>query len=131
MRVYCGHSIQGKYGKDATETQIKENCDAIIVLAKQLRKALPDIEFYVPAEHEDFVHRAYLGGYLTIPQILEIDCQIIDSCAAVVILVPNGDELQGGRKIEYDYAVEKNIPVVVYRLVGEAIEWLTHQQITR
>ncbi len=131
MRVYCAHSIQGKYGKDATETQIKENCDAIIVLVKQLRKILPAIEFYVPAEHEGFVHRAYLGGYLTIPQILEIDCQIIDDHDAVIILVPDGDELQGGRKIEYNHAVEKNIPVVVYRLIGEAIEWLIHQQMTR
>ncbi len=131
MRVYCAHSIQGKYGDNATETQIKENCDAIIVLANQFRKALPHMDFYVPAEHEDFVHRAYLWGYLTIPEILQIDCLIIDDCNVVIIFVPDGDELQGGRKIEYDYAVKKNIPVVVYRLVDEAIRWLTQQQMTR
>ena len=131
MRVYCSHSIRGKYGKDATPTQMKENCDAMIALVNQLRKAMPDIEFYVPAEHEDFVQIAYDIDYLSEDEILEIDCLIIDGCGAVIVLVPDGDELQGGREVEYDHAVEKNIPVVVYRLVGEAIEWLTHQQLTR
>jgi nucleoside 2-deoxyribosyltransferase len=131
MRVYCSHSIQGKYGAAATETQMKENCEAMLVLANQLRKALPHMEFYVPAEHEDFVHLAYKTGRLTIDEILDIDCLIIDGCDAVIVLVPDGDELQGGRKVEYDHAVKKNIPVVVYRRVGEAIEWLTHQQMTR
>lgn len=131
MRVYCSHSIRGKYGKDATRTQMKESCDEMIVLANQLRKALPHIEFYVPAEHEDFVQWAYDLGYLVECEILEIDCRIIDDCDAVIVLVPDGDELQGGRKVEYDHAVGHNVPVCVYRLVGEAIEWLAHQQISR
>lgn len=131
MKVYCSHSIRGKYGKDATHTQMKENCDAMLVLVKQLRKALPNMEFYCPAEHEDFVQLAYDTDYLTEVEILEIDCMIINGCDAVIVLVPDGDELQGGRKIEYDHAIETGVPVVVYRLVGEAIEWLTHQQMMR
>ena len=131
MKVYCSHSIRGKYGKDATHAQMKENCDAMIVLGNQLRKALPNIEFYVPAEHEDFVQLAYDANYLNENEILEIDCMIINGCDAVVVLVPDGDELQGGRKIEYDHAVSHSKPVVIYRLVGEAIEWLGHIQITR
>jgi nucleoside 2-deoxyribosyltransferase len=110
---------------------MKENCDAMIRLANQLRKALPNIEFYVPAEHEDFVSIAYALNYLSEEEILEIDCKIIDYCDAVIVLVPQGDELQGGRKVEYDHAVENNIPVCVYCLVGEATNWLVHQQITR
>lgn len=131
MKVYVSHSIRGKHGKNATHAQMKENCDAIIVLVNQLRKALPNIEFYVPAEHEDFVQTAYDIGYLVEEEILEIDCLIIDGCDAVVVFVPDGDELQGGRKVEYDHAIKENIPVLVYRRVDEAIEWLTHQQMTR
>ena len=131
MKVYISHSIRGKQGKNATHTQMQENCDAVIVVAKQLRKALPHIDFYVPAEHEDFVQFAYDIGYLVEEEILEIDCLIIDGCDAVIVLVPDGDEIQGGRKIEYDHAVDSATPVVVFRLVGEAIEWLTHQQMTR
>ena len=131
MKVYISHSIRGKHGKNATHTQMQENCDAVIAVAKQLRKALPHIDFYVPAEHEDFVQIAQDIGYLVEKEILEIDCLIIDRCDAVIVLVPDGDELQGGRKIEYDHAVDTTTPVVVFRLVGEAIEWLTHQQMTR
>lgn len=131
MRVYCSHSIRGKFGINATPTQMKENCNAMIELANQLRTALPNIEFYVPAEHEDFVQLAFDLDYLDEAEILEIDCLIIDHCDVVIVLVPDGDELQGGRKIEYDHAVGKAIPVVVYQLVGEAIEWLAHQQMTR
>lgn len=131
MKVYCSHSIRGKHGKDATCTQMKENCDAMIVTANQLRKALPDIEFYVPAEHEEFVQGAYKLDYLSEKEILTIDCLIVESCDAVIVLVPDGDELQGGRKIEYDHAVSQFIAVVVYRLADEVIEWLTNQQMTR
>lgn len=131
MKVYVSHSIRGKHGKDATRTQMKENCDAIITQAKQLRNALPHVEFYVPAEHEDFVQVAYSIGYLVEEEILEIDCLIIDGCDAVIVFVPDGDELQGGRKVEHDHAIEKNIPVLVYHRAGEAIEWLAHQQMTR
>ena len=131
MRVYCSHSIRGKLGINATHTQMKENCDSMIELANRLRKALPDIGFYVPAEHEDFVQIAYDLDYLSEDKILEIDCKIIDGCDAVVVLVPDGDELQGGREVEYDYAVSQNTPVVVYRLIGEAIEFLGHLQMTR
>lgn len=131
MKVYVSHSIRGKYGKNATHTQMKENCDAVIVVANQLRKALPHIDFYVPAEHEDFVQIAYDIEYLSEDMILEIDCMIINGCNAVIVLVPDGDEFQGGRKIEYNYAIKRSIPVVVFRLVGEAIEWLSYQQMTR
>ena len=131
MRVYCSHSIRGKYGKAATPTQMKENCDAMIVLANRLREAMPSIEFYVPAEHEDFVQLAYNHHYLREEEILDIDCLIIDNCDAVIVLVPDGDKLQGGRKVEYNHAVDSGVPVVVYRLVGEAIEWLAYIQMTR
>ncbi len=74
---------------------------------------------------------AYDIGYLVEEEILEIDCLIIDGCDAVIVFVPDGDELQGGRKVEYNHAVKCSIPVLVYHRAGEAIEWLAHQQMTR
>lgn len=127
IRVYISHSIRGKYGKNATPTQMKANCDAIIVIAKQLRETIPVAEFYVPAEHEDFVARAYRSGYLTEKQLLDVDCQIIgDTCDAVIIYVPDGDELQGGRLVEYEYAFKHWIPVLVFSEIEQAISWITH-----
>lgn len=106
---------------------MKANCDTIIALVKQLREIIPVAEFYVPAEHEDFVGRAYHLGYLTEKQLLNIDCQIIsDTCDAVIVYVPEGDILQGGRKIEWEYASIHGIPVCIFDTVEGAISWITH-----
>lgn len=126
MRIYISHSIRGKYGKDATNTQMKENCDAIKVVARQLQRTFDMTDFYLPADHEDFVHCAYTSGYMTEKQILDVDCKIIaQTCDAVIIYVPEGDELQGGRLIEYNFAVKNNIPTCIFHKTQQAIEWLT------
>ena len=127
MKIYISHSIRGKYGKDATEAQMTENCNAIKLTAKRLRETFSGVEFYVPAEHEDFVYIAFRDNYINEMDILEIDCKIIsENCNAIIVCVPEGDELQGGRKIEYDFAVKNSIPVVVFKRIDEAINWLTH-----
>lgn len=127
MRFYVSHSIRGKHGKNATPAQMKANCDAIMDIAKKLREVIPVADLYVPAEHEDFVGIAYREGYLTEKQILDVDCQIIlDTCDAIIIYVPQGDKLQGGRKVEHDYAVLNCIPVFVFEYTWEVIEWVSN-----
>ncbi len=123
IRFYLSHSIRGKYGKDATPTQMKVNCDKAILIANLIRNAIPSIEIYVPAEHEDFVGIAYQKHYLTETQLLDVDCTIIDGCKGVIIYVPEGDELQGGRKIEHDHAAPK-MSVWVFDNVEEIINML-------
>ncbi|HDY86674.1 MAG TPA: hypothetical protein ENH82_00990 [bacterium] len=126
MRFYISHSIRGKYGKDATATQMKENCDAIKVIAKQLRDIFPTVDFYLPADHEDFVSIAYCELYLTEKEILDIDCKIIERmCDAVIVYVPEGDELQGGRLVEYDFAIEHFIPVMMFSEIEQAVSYIT------
>jgi len=127
MIFYISHSIRGFAGKNATASQMKANCDIIKAIAKQLRETIPIVDFYVPAESEPFVHRAYQRHYITEKQILDIDCQIIeDICDAVIVFVPEGDTLQGGRKIEYDFAIRNKIPVYIFSKTEQAIEWITH-----
>ncbi len=126
IRFYISHSIRGKYGKDATATQMKENCDAIKVIAEQLRNTFPTADFYLPAEHEDFVGIAYREQYLTEKQILDVDCKIIErTCDAVITYVPEGDELQGGRMIEYKFAIDHDIPVMSFSEIRQAINYIT------
>lgn len=126
MKFYISHSIRGKAGKHATHTQMKKNCDAIIAIATKLWETIPIAEFYVPAEHEEFVHTAHDMEFLTEKQILDIDCAVIKrSCDAVIVYVADGDELQGGRLIEWQFAIDNNIPVFIFRDVGEAISYVT------
>ena len=125
MRFYLSHSIRGKYGKGATQAQMKENCDKAIRIANEIRKTFPQIDVYVPSEHEDFVGIAYRDKYLTEKQILEIDCKIIDGCEGIIIYAPHDDPMQGGREVEYRHAALKGIPTVLFTEVSEAICWLT------
>lgn len=111
---------------DATHTDMKENCRRAILVGKLIRKLLPSIDLYIPAEHEDFVLTAYEGCYLTERQILEIDCLIIDDCDAVIFFLPDDDcELQGGRLVEYNHAVKHNIPIYKFTYVVQVVRWLT------
>ncbi len=126
MRAYLSHSIRGKYGDDATALQMKANCDAIKIIGEQIRWEIPRLDLYIPAEHEDFVGIAYKKHFITEDQILDVDCEIINNCYAVIVYVPDGDELQGGRKIEYDHAVKTKKPVYIFEEVGCAIEYLAN-----
>jgi hypothetical protein len=102
------------------------NCQAAKDMANVIRAACPWLDLYIPAEHEDFVGITYHEKYLTEGQILEIDCKIIDKCdLGTVIYIPEGDELQGGRLIEHDHAINNCLPVCLFDTAKQAIEHLT------
>ena len=117
IKIYVSHSIRGKYGNNATHAQMKENCDTIIEIVKRLRKTFSKVDFYVPAESEPFVQRAFDKKYMDEKQILDVDCSIIDSCDAVIMYIPEDDELQGGRLVENDYSNSKGIPHHIFGLL--------------
>ena len=125
MKYYFSHPIRGKEGPAASHDTQAKNGAAAIKIAKQLRALFPPLELYVPAENETFVQIAYDTGHLSEKQILDIDCRIIDGCDGVIIYVPLGDELQGGRLVEYNHAKATNKPVVVFHVLKEAVDWLT------
>ena len=127
MRVYLSHAMRGKAGINASCDAQNVNCEAAIVLADQLRREFPKMRVYVPAESEPFVAASYLKGYLTIDQILELDCIVVDQCDVVVVYVPEGDELQGGRLVEYNHAIATHKPVVVFSHIADAIGYLYAQ----
>ncbi len=127
MKLYLSHAMRGKPVYAVNSSEHGNNCEIAIGLAEELRKMFPKLRIYVPAESEPFVGAAYKKGYLTIDQILELDCIIVDQCDMVVVYVPEGDELQGGRKIEYDHAVETHKPVVIFSTVRQAADWIYSQ----
>lgn len=124
IRFYLSHPIRGSKGKDATHVDMKENCDKAILIANLIRNAFPSIEIYCPAEHEDFVLLAYQKHYLSEKQILDVDCAIICGCEGVLVYVPEGDKLQGGRKVECDYAVADSKPLWQFDNVENVINRL-------
>ncbi len=127
MRVYLSHSIRGPKGKDATNTDMKENCDRAILVGEFIRGCIPDLDIYIPAEHENFVGLAYQLKYLTEEQILNVDCKIIDTCDIVIVFCPSDDsKVQGGRLVEYEHTVATGKPVYIFKAVADAVKYLTH-----
>ncbi len=133
MKIYVSHQIQGPDGEQATEQSMQENCQKAIQWAELLRMNLghnaihgkgifvggPDGLYlthrdtlYVPAEHEEFVHRAYVNGMLTIDQILEIDCDIVKSCDALIAL----GQISNGMRKEIDCAHANGLKIVFVEL---------------
>ena len=126
FKVYFSHSIRGKKGADCTKEEQAINCQNAIDMANTIRAACPWLDLYVPAENEEFVQLAFENKYLTEKQILEIDCLIADRYNdAMLILIPEGDELQGGRKYEFLHAIDNIIPTCQYSMAKKAIDFLT------
>lgn len=90
ITCYISHAIQGRYGRKATPAQMDANNQRAIDFVYQLRVEFgEEIDFYVPAEHEDFVNRAYKMGLLSIDEILVIDCDIVRSKDILLLYIPD------------------------------------------
>lgn len=127
MRIYLSHSIQGKAGSNVSDDAMRKNCLDAMIVAEKLRELFPEkLEIYVPAENETFVSFAYKMGFMTVEQILEVDCKIIDCLDAVIVYDPE-DDLQGGRLVEYKHACATNKPVHVFATIESVTGWLTQQ----
>jgi len=112
IRAYVSHCIAGKHGWKATRKQKEANINKAIIFGKQLIKEFPNIDFYIPGEHDEFVLIAFDKKYLTGEQILDVDCDIVSKCNFLVVFAPD-DYISKGMQIEIDYAVDNNIPVIV------------------
>jgi hypothetical protein len=100
FKYYVSHPISD--GGILTEEIMEKNCKAAIDFTEWLRKEFPTTVFYCPAEHEEFVHTTYKDKLLTIPQILDVDCKIIDGCDGMIIFNPK-DKISAGMQVEIDY----------------------------
>ena len=111
IKVYMSHPIRGILRDQATEETMRANNQRSISWGKALLINFgSNLDLYVPGEHDEFVLIAYLNKYLTEKQILDVDCEIVGRCKAVVVANWEG-KLSGGMQVEVDYANENNIPV--------------------
>lgn len=120
IRIYISHPIRGVKGKDATDEDMEANNQIASRFGEALQKQFPDVYFYVPAEHDEFVIRAYRAKFISEDQILKTDCLIIDECNAVLAYVPEG-HISHGMQIEILHAQRTN-KTVLFAMDGDALE---------
>ena len=111
LKVYVGHPIRGSKGIHATQEDMEKNCEIAREFGNWLRKNYPGIEFYIPADHEEFVRIAWMNNLLTEKEILSVDCEIILGCCGLIIYAHDG-HISKGMRVEKDYAIELEIPIV-------------------
>ena len=106
--LYISHRITGTATADT-----KKHCEQAINFTNALRHYFPLTEFYVPAESEPFVARVHAKKWMTVQQILDIDCEIIrEDCNGVIFFVTEGDFSSGMRE-EYNCCRAHNIPFMI------------------
>jgi len=126
MKIYLSRRISG--GMEDPIEAFAENCRIAREIGQAIKEVIPSTELYVPGgPTEEFVAKAFLKGFLTVSQIIEIDCDIIGTCDLVVCYVPEGDILQGGRKEEVEYARKIGKPVFIFDNPNQAVDFIFDQ----
>jgi hypothetical protein len=118
--AYFSHSIRGAKGDKATKADMEYNCQVAEMAADMLRANWPKLDLYVPAEHEDFVQRAFDHKYTPEKEILEIDCEILEQRDMLVAFSYRG-VISKGMDIEIRHADSLHIPVFIYEDVDETL----------
>ena len=86
---------------------------------KQLMELFPGIDFYVPAEHDEFVLIAFKRSYLNESEVLSIDCEIVDRCQVLLAYIPD-QYISNGMLTEILHAQHMRIPVLLAPDIGWA-----------
>ncbi len=110
-----------------SQVEMDKNCEAARHFAECILVGLPvtDVEIYVPGgPTEEFVSRAVSKRMLTFEQVLKIDCDILRSKDMLIVWVPEGDDLNGGRQVEFDFAMEHDIIVYTVQNVAQAVQYI-------
>jgi len=120
IRAYFSHAIRGRLGLDADEKTIRMNCDIAISAGKIIGRHIPNLELYVPGEHDEFVQLAYKKGYITETEILDVDCSIIDRCD--ILLVYDWEHhISRGMSKEINHAREQSIPIFIFSELNDTV----------
>ncbi len=130
LRVYISHSIRGIKGSEATHDEMSANNAKAIEFCQELKVGCPDVDFYCPAEHDEFVSLAYENEILTDVEILEIDCRIINDRHLVLAWEP-GKHTSNGMMTELVHAAIAGVELAVVKTVDQAIKVINAVQLRR
>jgi hypothetical protein len=114
IKCYLSHYIRGPSGDKATPEEMRANCINASNAADDIRESINfSANIYVPGEHEFPPVGIFLQkGYLTIKQVLEVDCEILKQCD--VILVYKDPTLSSGMMEELACAAENELEIFYF-----------------
>lgn len=95
--IYVSHPIRGLSG------DIEANCKKAEAAARRLRRVFPEVDFYVPAEHDLTLQILTSDNRLSIEDIMYADLQVLAACHGYMFYQ---FEPSVGSQIEWDKARE-------------------------
>lgn len=143
--IYLSHPMRGKKGNttegNADANYQNKNSAQAVENVLILRKGFPEVNWHCPGEGNIPVQTAYKLGYLSIDQILTMDCTIIEQrCSGTLV---HRWEASVGADIEEDCSRRLNYPVLVFedsplisdinpkelrKFIDEVIEFHKHKE---
>lgn len=117
---YFAHAVRGLGGATADTTDMRHNIQNGVLLCKQLRELLPDMEIYCPHDHEDLFQIPYKKLDITTEQIMKQCLSILSLCDYLFICSdPTKSEGVGAEML---WATGKGIYVVKLDMIPP-LEW--------
>lgn len=112
LSCYMSHHIRGPEGDKATAETRMHNKRVAQRVGRELRAQFPNLELYVPGDSDEWAEIGYSEGIITVDQILDIDCCIIDARDCMIVYDQYG-KLGGGMQREVDHCIETGKPCLL------------------
>jgi len=114
VKAYFSSSIRGEKGSDASQKEIDENIRAGKKMGAQLREYFGKLlNLYVPHDQDDLVQILWRSGRITVWDILDGDCKLVQE-RDLLLVWKNKGYFSTGMKREIRAAQEKNIPIIEF-----------------
>ena len=126
VKVYLSHSIRGIASANASYEIMEANNQKAIEFVRSLEVAFPNVDFYCPAEHDEFVQTAWEKGLINENEILDVDCQIL-SKRHILLVYAYDQYISNGMLREIKYAQLLGIPVFFAINIVDASEVLNKE----
>ena len=117
VTAYLSHPIRGLKGDDATKEEMLANDAAAKTVGDMLSLHFPELDIYVPGDHDRFPQICLNKGYLTIEQILDVDVAIVLDCDLLLVYNPES-HVSSGMQVEIDAAENAGKPIVMFENIN-------------
>jgi len=124
VTCYLSHHIRGPEGDNASDETVAKNTKDAQVMAQMIRDAVPGLDVYCPADHDEVIQLLWRRKQVSVSDILDADCTIIAN--RDFLLAWNPDERpSGGMETEWKYARSINIPCFGFGVFdAQAKHWM-------
>jgi len=129
ISAYFSHPIRGEKGADATREDMYLNNEIAIMVSQMLQNALPALDLYVPAVHDEVIIEMYEAGDITEKVILDADKKILAK-RDILIGFEYKNVVSRGMEIEYIKAMDLSKPIFKFQtvrdipgLVEQILDW--------